>query len=310
MINSEKITPLIIEGAPRSGTRFFCKFIEHQFSIIIFRLQRIFRKYYGSVKNYGDLRDDNALRSLLDDLRKEIIIKERIGEIDIDQFVKTLLERNFTSIIRKIIEDRVMERKLVYWGLKFDNPSGIALCDKLFPDCKFIHIIRDGRDVHLSACRTLSEGYHTPYNNAEFWKSMVEERRAYGASMGPGRYLEVKYEKLLLEPKQIANKISEFLNIDKFTYNEMDIKSSNFNKWKKIMSNNDLRVYEAVAGGLLKELCYETKHDVAVIRPIEVCYYNAIEKPMKLKKYAGEFLNPNTRNRVIRRFKLKLKDYF
>ena len=82
----------------------------------------------------------------------------------------------------------------------------------------------------------------------------------------------------------------------------------NFNKWKNSMSPNQIRVYEAIAGNLLHRLGYERKCLNAKLSPYEVIYYKSIETPLRIKKYLFDILNPATRNSVIRRIKLKIKD--
>ena len=300
--------PIIIEGTPRSGTRFFCNFIEKQFRIKIFRLQRVLPKYAERIKAYGNIDENENLSKLVSDLNNEIIVKDRIGKIDGDQLANTKQNRSFSTIIDHILSKKAKEEGFPSWGLKFDNPSGMEICNRLFPESKFIHIIRDGRDVHLSAIKCLSEGFYTPYNNAKFWKKQVEYRRKFGKSLGCERYKEIKYEDLLSKPHRVDDILADFLHLRVSNYCDIDIKKNNFDKWKAHMSRRHIRVYEAIAGDLLTTLGYQQHYSVSTISLPEIVYFQLLEFPLKLKVYLLEILNPKTRQRVIRRFKLKLNE--
>lgn len=124
-------------------------------------------------------------------------------------------------------------------GLKGDvllekNPKHvlrIPFLDELFPLSRFLHIIRDGRDVvpslmfrnrgaqwgHLEV-----PGWHEllaryPLANhiraAHQWRIAVEMARADARSLGPGRYLEVRYEDLVRAPAEVIGRTLSFLGL-------------------------------------------------------------------------------------------------
>ena len=66
-----------------------------------------------------------------------------------------------------------------------------------FPDAKFIHIIRDGRDSVLSALKKWSDRYwyYDTYYLLQTWKQNVTFGRQAASWLGPERYLEIRYEK-------------------------------------------------------------------------------------------------------------------
>ena len=302
------MTPLIIEGTPRSGTRFFCNFVEKQFGFKIFRLQRVIHKYSRNLHAYGNLEIESNFKKLLDDLGKEPIVKERIKGFDADALLRSVAQRSFEGLFRELLQVKANESGCDSWGMKFDNPSGMKICNELFPLSKFIHIVRDGRDVHLSACQCLSEGYYTPYNNALFWKKLITERKKFGASLSDDRYMEVKYEDLLADPKKVANAIARYIGASGFIFKKMDIKAKNFNKWKTRMSPSQIRAYESVAGELLSNLGYQKSCSDAKMSCTERFYYRTIEGPLKIRRYLLETLDPKTRQSVLRRIKLKIRD--
>jgi hypothetical protein len=101
----------------------------------------------------------------------------------------------------------------VRWGEKTPRHSHIALrIAEVFPRCQFVHLLRDGRDVSSSM---LARGWYdgSARRVAEHWSGCVEGA-ARAQSCGSLRYLEVRFEKLLFEPKVQMERICQFLGID------------------------------------------------------------------------------------------------
>jgi hypothetical protein len=85
------------------------------------------------------------------------------------------------------------------WGDK--TPSYVLemrLLAEIFPQVKFIHIIRDPRDVALSARRVWD---HNIYRVAGKWYGAITTARRDAANLG-SNYLEIFYERLLADPEQ------------------------------------------------------------------------------------------------------------
>jgi len=79
----------------------------------------------------------------------------------------------------------------------------------LYPGCKFIHLIRDGRDVAIS---TMDMSRIRYYDRQEFeWWSAMQYRRAYLNSDLAAQILEVRYENLVLQPEATMRQICDFL---------------------------------------------------------------------------------------------------
>lgn len=97
---------------------------------------------------------------------------------------------------------------------------------ELFPEAKFVHIIRDGRDVAVSLWhfnlmtdigRTIRswgtfENFATEF--AGTWSEQITAGRAAGRALGDDRYLEVGYEKLVAEGDVQLAHVFRFLGVD------------------------------------------------------------------------------------------------
>ena len=139
---------------------------------------------------------------------------------------------------------------------------------EFFPDAKFVHVIRDGRDVTLSL--TQSRNFHI-FAAIMRWLIAVEAGIRF---RGNPRYYEIKYEDLVTQPEDTLKKLMEFLEEDydqnmlDFTeagknnplnYGTTPIFTKSVQKWKqtKLTPSAD-RLLDLSLKRLLKELEYET----------------------------------------------------
>lgn len=156
--------------------------------------------------------------------------------------------------------------------------SHIPLLAGAFPEARFIHLIRDGRNVALSY-RDADFGPRSVAEGAIHWRRRVTEGRAGGRAVGPHRYREVRYEQLVADPEAVLRSLCEFIEI---TYHPAMLRHheraaellaagltagdhrhllqpvrSDPRNWRAGMTRSDVAVFEAVAGRLLAELGYE-----------------------------------------------------
>lgn len=75
----------------------------------------------------------------------------------------------------------------------------MALIGRMLPEARFIHVIRDGRDV-AAGIVAAPVGPTDLGDAAGIWEHMVSVGRRDGRRLGSGRYLEVRYERLVRRP--------------------------------------------------------------------------------------------------------------
>jgi hypothetical protein len=98
------------------------------------------------------------------------------------------------------------------WGDK--TPHYGATLDRiatLLPEARFIHIVRDGRDVMLSVRDLWFRPGDTIEACAEDWASRVAQTRALGARVNG--YLEIAYETLVRFPEETLTTICRFVDL-------------------------------------------------------------------------------------------------
>ena len=97
------------------------------------------------------------------------------------------------------------------WGDK--TPIYVLKLDfinKLFPDCQVIHMIRDGRDVVASSMDRW--GYRRGLSATKRWGKSVRAGQHFGRSVSPERYIEIRYEDLVLNPESTMQLVCKFLD--------------------------------------------------------------------------------------------------
>jgi hypothetical protein len=160
----------------------------------------------------------------------------------------------------------------------------IGTLHALWPEARFIHLIRDGRDVCMSilnwkkaerALGRFSTWKEDPITTAAvWWEWHVRLGREDGGSLAPKLYHEVRYEALVSEPAKECEKLCSFLDLPyddaMLRFHEgrekadpnLDAKKAwrpltpGLRKWSEQMPAEDLERFEAAGGDLLEELGY------------------------------------------------------
>jgi hypothetical protein len=154
----------------------------------------------------------------------------------------------------------------------------LPLLAGLFPEARFIHIIRDGRDAALSLM-DVPFGPNGIQEAARLWRRRVRAGREGGKQLGAGRYREIRYEELIDRPEDVLRSMCPFAGLDfdpsMLLYHERADRilsseerrdqhtrlnrppTKGLRDWHTQMSAQDLAVFEAIAGDLLEELGYE-----------------------------------------------------
>jgi hypothetical protein len=155
----------------------------------------------------------------------------------------------------------------------------------LWPEARFVHLIRDGRDVCLSAMswpsaqrsvgRYPTWGEDPVSTTAFWWERKVRAGRADGLSLEPDLYQEVRYEALVSKPARVCVALCGFLGVpfddamvrfeQRATSGDPDYLdpahpwrpiTAGLRDWRAQMPDADVERFEALAGDLLEELDY------------------------------------------------------
>ena len=274
-------SPLFMFGFERSGTTLLSMMIgAHSDIAVPFSLTGLWFKYYKKQKHYNYLQAANDLENMVDDLLAEERIKLWDVVLDRQEVLNDLPLNNFAVIVERfhLLYARKVGKK--YWAnIDIANLDYIYIVNQWFPTAKFLHIVRDGRDVALSH-ESYPYGASNILDCAEKWRYKLNLNIMAGKILGPKRYMIVKYEDLVLNTDATLKKICEFAGVEysvsMLNYPEMIKKKvpldkqwlwpaldkppqrSKVGRWKNNMSEHKRIVFERYAKDTLDELEYET----------------------------------------------------
>lgn len=83
---------------------------------------------------------------------------------------------------------------------------------RVFPESQFVHVIRDARDVAVSHRKRF--GYRSCVKSAVKWPRYIAAAQASGARLGPERYFEVRYDRLVADSERTLRALLAFLHED------------------------------------------------------------------------------------------------
>lgn len=166
------------------------------------------------------------------------------------------------------------------WGDKTPRyVENMGLLARLFPTARFIHLIRDGRNVALSYAN-VPFGPKTVGKAAALWATRVKAGRESGVALGGSRYFEVRYEDLVEDAEGETKDICDFLDLTfdpgMLDYTERargsvlprasmynphvtEKPQANVRSWEESMPPEQIETFEAVAGDALSLLGYERR---------------------------------------------------
>jgi hypothetical protein len=275
VLNQHNDAPLLLLGVRRSGTTLL--------RVILDRSSRLAIPDESYVVPQLALRHPSPVDPaiFLDDLRR----LPRLLELGIDpDAVATRLRPGMTTgeAIAAVFETYAAAQGKPRWGDKTPlYMQHLPLLERLFPDARFVHLVRDGRDAALSFL-AMPEGIVTrtwahPRDAAGFacqWRTELEAAVALGARVGSGRFLEVRYERLAAAPEETVRAICAFAGLP-FEPAMLDYAgnvdlagkphqqrlaqppTAGVRDWRAEMAPADVAAFEGVAGDLLARLGYE-----------------------------------------------------
>ena len=287
-------TPLFMFGYERSGTTLLSMMVgAHPQIAVPLSVTGLWYRYQKKLDRYNFLKTDNDIKSLVNDLLAEERIMLWDVELCRDDIIQGLPLGHFPAIIERFHYLYARALGKYYWAnIDIATIDSIHIANKWFPEARFLHIVRDGRDVALSH-ETMPFGASNTLECAEQWCRRLHLNMMAGKILDSERYQIVKYEDLIIDTECTLKRICEFTEIAysgaMLKYTEMVKKKvpedkrwlwpvldqppqkSKVGKWKTGMGKAKRIVFENYAKDMLDELGYETYEKVPKFFPA-YCY--------------------------------------
>ncbi len=275
-------------GTQRSGSNLLRLMLNQLDGVSAPHPPHILERFIPLLPAYDDLTTPSNFASLVDDVCKLIEVNPvPWNGIELDR--QTIIDRCkrplLTEIFRVIYELRAESEGSWIWICKsMVNIRFAAQLEENGIKPRYLFLYRDGRDVALSFKKAIVGEKHI-YHIASQWKQEQEASLRLIEILGDSRVISVCYEKLIANPEEELKKFCTFLGIEynpkaldyyqskesqntamsgKMWQNvEKPLITDNFNKFRKELDNDDIALFERVAGDTLEKLgysrCFPTK---------------------------------------------------
>jgi hypothetical protein len=309
-------------GTQRSGSNLLRLMLNQAENLVSPHPVHILKRMTPLLPFYGDLEDCNNFRQLVDDVCNIVKLNpvpwEGV-ELDPDKIINACTKNSLTTVYEAVYDDFAKANKASNWCCKsLNNVQFIPEISSHFKQAKFIHLYRDGRDVALSFRKAIVGEKHF-YFIAKQWHK--DQQLALRIKDDTQRYFGVRYESLINQPEEILKSLCEFLGIkynsDMLNFNQSreaertanggalwsnvskPLMKSNTEKFRKQASEEDLRIFESVAGTTLDALGYER----ALIKKSQAIKFT--DNDIRQFSAENERLKAETRNKLSPEDKLK-----
>lgn len=197
---------------------------------------------------------------------------------------------NLIEFADRFAQDFIHSENKTRWVEKTpNNARAISRLLTCFPRGRFIHLVRDGRDVVCSLRhfpreiirngRTIPIHVTNPIERtSQDWKDHVAMCRAFH---GHPRFLEVRYESLVQDPETELRRVCAFIDVSfepgmlkcstdprhrpgQFLNNASAaqvVSKDSIGRWQRELSMRERRIFVNIAGELLIALGYVANHD-------------------------------------------------
>lgn len=280
MTNARNSAPIFMFGFERSGTTLLSMITgAHPELAVPLAVAGLWFSYSSKLANYNNLESDADVEKLVADLLQEERIKLWDEELSRDDIFANLTSNSYGDVVGAFHRAYAQRKGKPCWGnLDIATLDHMEKANQWFPNARFIHIVRDGRDVSLSH-ETMPYGASNTLECAQKWRERLYANLKMGGMLGEERYFVLRYEDLVLDPENTLSKMCEFMGLsysnDMLKYADMvdqkvpedkkwlwpaldkPLQSSKCFGWKAKMDAKRRIVFEGEAGAMLDRLGYE-----------------------------------------------------
>ncbi len=247
--SSEIASPVFLVGAERSGTTLLRLMLDHH-PELAFQFEFEFAV---------DQMKDGAFPAI--ERYHEFLATDRIFQASGFQIDKTL---TYPDLVASFLQQRRQRDGKPLIGATVHRHFDRLLT--LWPNARFIHLIRDPRDVARSCIRMNWAG--NCWKGVERWLEAEQCWDRVRNAIPASRWTEIRYETLVSTPVDTLVRLCEFIGIDYHPamFDYIDASSYDFpnqrlaNQWRTRMSPREIRLVESRAGRVMQQRGYPLQY--------------------------------------------------
>jgi hypothetical protein len=291
-------SPILILGINRSGTTLLSMMLDAHSRIAIPHESHFFVSYYQGRASLN-FSDEAGRREVVARILAEPFVRSwdrpvTAAEVDLSRC------HDLASTIDEVYRVYARHFGKDIWGDKTPAyVTDIHVLNALFPDARFVHLIRDGRDVALSIIKQ-------PWGPSDFlsavrtWAETVRWARKMLRMLPDDRHIELRFEDLVSDPQTQLERLTHFFGVDfepgmltEYTRNAPEKVGDFLNKhhvhlgkgpqrsqafkWQSALGPSDQAVAYELAGSVLEELGYPAGVKQHPLRIMKKCYHRLVE---------------------------------
>ncbi|HVY38959.1 MAG TPA: sulfotransferase [Polyangia bacterium] len=280
--------PFFIVGSERSGTTLLMAMLGCHPRLAVPEVCWWYPRFRRHLHTYGDLGRPANLRVLAEEmifgLKTPFWGMPVNPRTIVDETLARAAAPSFVGIYRAMFQRYAEHVGKPRWGEKTPhNLYFVADIAADLPGARFVHLIRDGRDVAVEQLRS-AFGPRNVYAAASLWKQSMAAGAAARTRVSPEQWLDVRYEALVAEPERELRRVLAFLGetFDPAVLHHQDstiarqraetrdhrplgepVTGAYVGIYRRHLSLEEQAVFAGVAGGALRESGYPV--DVAPV---------------------------------------------
>jgi hypothetical protein len=296
---SQSNDPFFIIGSERSGTTLLMVMLGEHPRLAVPEVTWFYPRFRAYLHTYGDLNRPENFRTLVSEMIHGLKTAYHGLPVNPSTIVNELIARTkaptFAEAVRVNIELYAEATGKPRWGEK--TPHHLYYVQEIladFPNAKFLHLIRDGRDVAVEQLRS-AFGPRNAYSAARVWKRTHDAAARARKIVPADQWLDVRYEELVTDPVSVLTRTTDFLG-EKYDPSLLafhqgkiaqrraqtrdhrplgePVSGAYIGLYKKYLSLHDQEVFASVAGKELREAGYTVEVEPASISPAEAALWD------------------------------------
>ncbi|MGE4131824.1 MAG: sulfotransferase [Bdellovibrionales bacterium] len=273
--------PVFIVGTERSGSNLLRLLLNEMPEVAIPHPPHLMRDLSPLLGRYGSLNNDGNFRRLIHDAVQLVNWHFSPWPLrpDPEKIFRTAEKRTLYAVCAAIYEQYRLHSGKSRWGCKstfmIHHVSEILRHHK---NPQFIHLVRDVRDVAVSARASVFCHYH-PYFVAELWRTEQQRGLVWSKKLPENQWFTLRYEDLIRKPEPALRALCRFLDtryssemlqfFKKEPAQELaglsrswsnvaqPVLSGNSGKFAKHLKKQDLLILESVCAGTMQRFGYK-----------------------------------------------------
>ena len=269
-------------GIQRSGSNLLRLMLNELPEIAAPHPPHILQRMMPLVPRYGDLASDKAFSLLVDDVCRLVETNPVPWEgvkLDRKDVAARCRARSLVAVFGAVYDVMAQTWGAKTWCCKsLANIYYLPEIEEYFSDAKYIYLYRDGRDVAVSFSKAVVGEKHF-YHIAKEWNEAQQLALSFRKRVPSKRFFNLSYEELTTDTERAIRSLCAFLGVE-YKASMLEFHKSaeakraasasnlwenvtnplmrnNSRKFLKEARQNDIRIFESVAGDSMDVLGYE-----------------------------------------------------